>query len=301
MSQYEEQEHSSLDESSAEARSLAQKFRDKRLQIGLTYTALGIENIFDLIYPLLIGIAINGLLSGDHLSLVPLAGVWLAHIAVAALRQLYDTRLFSGIYVEVASGLAKRNVEEDGDLSRTSAHIVMTQDVVDFYEFDIPSIATVSISLLGAIALMFAYDVLSGLLVLCLLVPAGVVNRWLGKRSLRLNRILNNQYERQIDVLALRRHSAIQHHFGRVRSHRVGLSDAEAKSWSLLETVTLVVSLAVITRLASLPDASAGSIFAGVSYLLRIIAELDRVPELIQKIARLADIKRRLAASWAQL
>ncbi|TNE44400.1 MAG: hypothetical protein EP341_11030 [Sphingomonadales bacterium] len=289
-------EQSETEGTDLEARSLAQNFRRKRWQIALTYFALGVENIFDLAYPLLIGIAINGLLQQDYLSLAPLAGVWLAHILVAAARQLYDTRLFSRIYADVAAGLATGNGENGDELSRTSAHISMTQDVVDFYEFDIPSIATVLISLIGAIALMFAYDVLAGLLVLGLIVPAGLINRWLAKRSLRLNRILNNQYERQIDVLSIRRHSAVLHHFGRVRRHRVGLSDAEAKSWSLIESITLVISLAVIVRLASLPDASAGSIFAGVSYLLRIIAELDRVPELIQKIARLADIRKRLSA-----
>ena len=142
---------------------------------------------------------------------------------------------------------------------------------------------------------MFFYDVIAGWLVLALMLPAAIVNYWLGKRSLRLNHMLNNQYERQIARLASRQANGIGLHFARLRKFKIGLSNAEAFSWSAIETITLMVSVAVIARLAMLPDATAGSIFAGVAYLLRIIAELDRVPELIQKFARLTDIRRRLS------
>jgi ABC-type multidrug transport system fused ATPase/permease subunit len=274
---------------------LAARFREKRWQIGLTYSVLVIENVFDLLYPLLIGIAINGLLVGEPMSLAPLAAIWFAHILIGAARQVYDTRLFSAIHANVAGDLAARIDHPDDDLSRVSAHISMSQNVVDFYEIDIPSIATVLIALIGAIILMFFYDVIAGWMVLGLMIPATIVNLWLGKRSLRLNRMLNNQYERQVANLASRRPAGIGLHFARLRKFKIGLSNAEAFSWSAIETFTLLVSIAVIARLAMLPDATAGSIFAGVAYLLRIIAELDRVPELIQKLARLTDIRRRLS------
>ena len=278
-----------------DARVLARHFRGKRWQISATYSVLALENIFDLLYPLLIGIAINGLLAGEPISLAPLAGVWLAHIVIGAARQIYDTRLFSAIHANVASDLAARIDDEGSGLSRVSAHISMSKDVVDFYEFDVPTIATVTIALIGAIILMFFYDMIAGLMVLGLMVPAAAMNRWLGKRSLRLKRLLNNQFERQVTKLTAHHPVRTGLHFARLRKLKIGLSNAEAISWSAIETVTLVVSLAVIARLAMLPDANAGSIFAGVAYLLRIIGELDRVPELIQRIARLADIRRRLS------
>ncbi|MEP3051816.1 MAG: ABC transporter six-transmembrane domain-containing protein [Erythrobacter sp.] len=273
---------------------LSHHFRTNRGKIAVTYAVLAAENGLDLLYPLLIGLAINGLLAGEVWSLAPLAGVWLVHILIAAARQLYDTRLFSTIYANISADLAQRDGAEEDGLSRVAAHVDMVEEVVEFYEFDVPNIATVLIALIGAMGLMFIYDTIAGVMVIALLVPALAINMWLAKRSLRLNRVLNGEYERQVDIVATGLASRIGLHFSRVRRMRVALSNAEAFAWSVLEILTLAVTMAVIAQLASVPGANAGSIFAGTVYMLRIVAELDRVPELIQRGSLLVDIRRRL-------
>lgn len=273
---------------------IARELKKERWKVAATYAVLGMENAAYLIYPLLIGIAINGVLAGDLYSLAPLAAVWFVHILIAAARQIYDTMLFSRIYAAIALGLSQRQRAQNNDVSQLSAHVEMARDVVDFYEFHVPDIASVIIALVGAAALMFLYDPIAGLMVSALLLPAGLINAWLAGRSVRLNKVMNAQHERQVDALRHGGPLRIATHFARLRRFRIGLSNAEAFSWSALEVLTMLVSLAVIVQLANVDGASAGSIFAGVAYLLRIIDQLDRVPEAIQQIARLVEIRRRL-------
>lgn len=282
------------DAESSDAPILSQQLRAHRLKILATYVVLGIESVLDLLYPLLIGIAINGLLVGDIYALVPLAAVWLIHILIGAARQLYDTRLFSRIFTAIAADLAQQKGANDVRLSHVSAHLDMAEEVVEFFEFDVPAIATALVALLGAMGLMFFYDAIAGVIVVCLIIPAFIIFTWLARRSFRLNGVLNNQHERQVQTVASGLTSRIGLHFSRVRKMRVALSNAEAFAWSGMEVITLLATLAVIAQLASVPGASAGSIFAGTAYMLRIIAELDRVPELIQRGALLLDIRRRL-------
>ena len=64
-------------------------FRAERWRIALTYGVTLLENLFYLLYPWTIGLAIDGLLAGQGpWALVPLVAIWGAHIVVGAGRQV---------------------------------------------------------------------------------------------------------------------------------------------------------------------------------------------------------------------
>lgn len=75
---------------------------------------------------------------------------------------------------------------------------------------------------------------------------------------------------------------------------RTRLSDLDAASWSLAELFTLLAVIVVLYRAAAGDTATAGSIFAVLSYALRIQGTLDEVPAFVQQIGRLVDIRRRI-------
>jgi len=67
------------------------KFRGSLL---VTYAVTLAENLFELCYPSLTGLAVNGLLKHDFSGLGLLLGVWFVHTATGVFRQRYDTRVF---------------------------------------------------------------------------------------------------------------------------------------------------------------------------------------------------------------
>ena len=75
-----------------------------RMRLALTYGLTVIENLCDVLYPFVIGLAIDGLLAGRWVTKVPLIGVWLFHLGVGLVRHVYDTIVFTRVYADIASG-----------------------------------------------------------------------------------------------------------------------------------------------------------------------------------------------------
>src|SRR5271169_6465692 len=95
-------------------------FGKYRRRIVVTYLVTLAENMFELFYPSLTGLAVNGLLKHDFAGLGMLLGVWFVHTATGVFRQSYDTRVFSSIYTD----LATRTVSDQETMGVSTSQIV---------------------------------------------------------------------------------------------------------------------------------------------------------------------------------
>jgi len=273
---------------------LAHHLRAKQWQIALTYALNLFENIIELLYPLLIGLTINGLLTSSYDELILLITVWLTHTVIAGLRQLYDTRLFAKIFADIASLMAINLRAKGRDTGEVSAQVDMAREYIEFFEIEIPALLTIIISLIGSIVMLSYYDLIAAIIICAFIVPVGCINYWLARRSVTLNKSINNLQEKQVHRISLNRNYRIKSHFNLVAKWRVRLSNADAISWSAAEIITLVAFVLVLMRLIEMPNANIGIIFASVAYLIRIIDDLDLIPDAVQQIGRLIDIRRRI-------
>ncbi len=272
-------------------------FGNYRRSILATYTVTLLENLFELFYPSLTGLAVNGLLKHHLAGLGLLLGVWFAHTLTGVFRQRYDTRVFSSIYTDIAS----RTIVEQGTMGVSTSQIVarssLSREFVTFFERDVPATVHSVFGLLGALVLLLFYDAWSAAFCLMLLIPLAILNRGYSRRTLALNRGLNNQLEREVNVLTRRNPSRVLGHYRLLGRWRIRLSDAEAKNWGIMEVFSIGLSAAVIIRVASLPHVEPGTIYAMLAYLWNFIASLDHVPTLVQQLSRLKDIARRMNES----
>jgi ABC-type multidrug transport system fused ATPase/permease subunit len=275
-------------------------FGQYRRRILVTYIVTLAENLFELFYPSLTGLAVNGLLKHDFTGLGLLLGVWFAHTATGVFRQRYDTRVFSSIYTD----LATRTVSDQETMGVSTSQIVarssLSREFVNFFERDIPATVNSVFGLLGALVLLFFYDAWSAVFCLLLFVPLAILNRRYSRRTLTLNRRLNNQLEREVTVLTRRMPSRVLGHYRLLAKWRVYLSDAEAMNWGVMELFSIGLSAAVIIRIASLPHVEPGTIYAMLAYLWNFIASLNHVPELVQQLSRLKDIAQRMEQGVGQ-
>jgi len=275
-------------------------FGKYRRSIVVTYVVTLAENMFELCYPSLTGWAVNGLLKHDFTGLGLLLGVWLAHTVTGVFRQSYDTRVFTSIYTD----LATRTVSEQETRGVTTSQIVarssLSREFVNFFERDIPATVNSLFGLLGALVLLFFYDAWSAAFCLILLVPLAILNRRYSRRTLTLNRRLNDQLEREVTVLTRRMPSRVFGHYRLLAKWRISLSDAEAMNWGIMELFSIGLSAAVIIRVASLPHIEPGTIYAMLAYLWNFIASLNHVPELVQQLSRLKDIAQRMEQGVGQ-
>ena len=269
--------------------------RPFRLRIAFTYSLTLLENVFEILYPFAIGLAINGLIAGDGWqSVLPLAGIWFAHICTGAARQLYDTRLFARIYSEVAGQMIVRQRASGSETSEVAARTVMAREAVDFFEFEIPELATAVISLIGAVLMLFLYDLVAGGVMAALLIPISFIYLRYGKRALSLSIKLNNRHEKEVGVVEDGRRVRVSKHFRAWSRWRILLSDLQARTWAGVELILLAAVIFTVFRVTGQPDVQVGDVFAAVSYTLAIVASLDAVPYLVEQASRMVDIRRRV-------
>jgi ABC-type multidrug transport system fused ATPase/permease subunit len=270
-------------------------FGKYRGRITISYIVTFAENMFELCYPSLTGLAVNGLLKHDFTGLWLLLGVWLAHTATGVFRQSYDTRVFAAIYTDLATRTVSEQETKGFSTSQIVARSSLSREFVNFFERDIPATVNSLFGLLGALVLLFFYDAWSAGFCLMLLVPLAILNQGYSKRTLTLNQRLNNQLEREVTMLTQRRPSRVFGHYRLLAKWRISLSDAEATNWGIMELFSIILSAAVIIRVASLPHIEPGTIYAMLAYLWNFLASLNHVPALVQQLSRLQDIARRMS------
>lgn len=268
--------------------------RAMRFRIGFTYMLTLAEVSFELLYPWAIGLAINGLIGSDPWALSWLAGVWAAHIVVGGARQAYDTRLFSKLSAAIATDLSVTQRASGEMVSAVSARAAMVEEVRDFLEFEVPYLMTLVLGLFGGLAMIYVYDSVSGVIMTALLIPVTAIFFRLGKVSLRLHRVYNDQSERQVTAIERGQRSSLRTHFLRLAKLRIRLSDRDVMSWTGTEALALIATCLIVLQLAAQPEISAGELFAALTYVLIVVDNIDEVPEGVQKMAKLIDIRDRL-------
>ena len=276
--------------------SALETLRRFRGRITLTYALTLLEDLLELSYPWATGIAINGLLEHNWRMAIPIVAAWSLRSAIGLARQMYDTRVYGTIYNTIVEDTILR--QRRGGISATSvaARSAMSREFVTFFEKDVPVVVTSLIGIVGSAAILFWYDLGIGALVASIFIPVYFVNRLYMRYSRKCNEGLNNQLEAEVQAIEKAEQQAIRYHFEQVRCWRVRLSDAEAYNWAFIEVVSVIVFVFVLVRATYLPDTEAGDIFAILVYVWRFMENIDNVPQIVQQLVRLQDIRKRIEA-----
>jgi hypothetical protein len=247
------------------------------------------------LYPFATALAINGVLERRYAAIGWLLACHLASLMLEVAAKMLDTRVFTRIYTDVAGSFVRRAHVEGLDPSIIAARSALSREYVTFLERDVPAVLFALLGLAVSLSALFWLDAPIGAACLALVLPLAAVNRWLARRSLALNRGLNDRLEREIAVLRRGRPEAVQRHFRALGGWRVRLSDAEAKAFGAMEISVIALFVTALVRLAQGDAVRAGDIYAIFAYLWKFVQALDQVPLLVQQMAKLRDLNERLA------
>ena len=276
--------------------SALEALRPFRWRISLTYILTLLEDLLELSYPWATGVAIDGLLDQNFWMAAPIIVAWTLRSAIGCFRQMYDTRLYTDVYNSIVTDTILRQRGAGVEATSVAARSAMSREFVTFFEKDVPVVVTSLIGILGSAIILFYYDLIIGAMAASLFLPVYLINRGYMRRSLTFNEGLNDQLEREVQVIEDVDQSAIRHHFEQVRCWRVKLSDAEAVNWTTIEVLSIFVFIIVLVRATYLPTTETGDIFAILVYVWRLMENLDNVPQIVQQLTRLQDIRKRIEA-----
>jgi hypothetical protein len=283
----------------ARARSVTETVQPFRWRIALTYALTVVEDLLELSYPWATGLAINGLLAQDYRMIAPVMIAWVLHTAIGCGRQMYDTRLYTEVYNTIVIDTVLRQRQTGIEATRVAARSAMSREFVTFFEKDMPVVLNTLVSIVGSAAILFYYDLPIGAIAALLFIPVALINRRHMRRTLSLNEGLNNELEHEVQVIEAAQAGGVARHFDAVRGWRIKLSDADAVNWTAIEGLSILVFFLVLLRVTYLPNADVGTIFAIFVYVWRLMEKLDLMPQIVQQLMRLKDIRRRIEAGAA--
>ena len=263
-----------------------------RLRVSLTWAMILCETSLMALIPLFIGFTIDGLLAGTTEELWQLAGLMAVLIAVSVLRRVYDTRVYGTIRVELGKTQAARS--PNLSVSALNARLSMGRELVDFLEETLPLAMAAGVQLVISVIVLYAFSPVLALAGGAAAVAMVIIYALFHRRFYRLNGALNQQSERQVNVLERRQERPTRAHLMRLRQLEVRLSDTEAILYGVIFVVLLGLILFNLWFATTELKITVGTVFSIISYSWEFVESALALPVTLQNWSRLSEIMRRL-------
>jgi ABC-type bacteriocin/lantibiotic exporter with double-glycine peptidase domain len=265
-----------------------------KASIGFIYFLNIVEEICYVLIPSAAGMLINTFIYGTGYGVWAFLGVYLGWQGIATLRKILDTITFTKVYNQVCLQTIEHHKEEGIEVSKINARIELLKQVVSFFEIDLPFMMNSVVSIIGSAILLYFYNPM--LLIICLLIifPSLFINYFFGKKMIKVSAQVNDQYEKQIDVITYQNMEGIKRYFEEVRQFNIRKSSLEAYNFGILELFVFTMIMASIYVICKTPNVNYGDIVASYGIILRFAYGFDFIPHITSKVASMKDIQNRL-------
>lgn len=276
---------------SATLKTIARTYSGK---LFFTLSLVALENALLLAYPLFAGFAVDSIIRGDAGSALFYAVVVLAFWTVGAARRAVDTRTFTRIYADLAVPVILNQRLQNQSTSTAAARVVLAREFVDFFEKHVPTIVTALVSIVGAVAMLLVIEPWIGAAGLAALLLCMALLPRFARRNQELHERLNDRLEKEIGLVEKVGPATLQRHYRVLSRLRIHLSNREAAAFLFIGSVAAVLFVVAISQLALSPAVKAGHIYAVMTYLWTFVSSLDEAPSMVDQLARLRDIGKRV-------
>ncbi|UOK38860.1 ABC transporter six-transmembrane domain-containing protein [Pseudomonas palleroniana] len=263
-------------------------------KLSCTLSLVALENALLLAYPLFAGFAVDSILRGDARSALFYAVVVMAFWVVGAARRALDTRTFTRIYADLAVPVILNQRQQNHSTSKSAARVVLAREFVDFFEKHVPIIATALVSIIGAAVMLIVIEPWVGLACVAALLLCITLLPRFAQRNQALHERLNDRLEKEIGLVEKVGAPTLHRHYHVLSRLRIWLSDREAAAYLFLGTLAALLFVVAISQLALSTAVMAGHVYAVMTYLWTFVTSMDEAPGMVDQLARLKDIGKRV-------
>ncbi len=267
---------------------------EHKWKLSFTMTLILLESGIFILFPLFIGRAIDDAIAGGMNGGLQLGLLGLASLLVGAGRRFFDSRLYSSIFQKFGVRLISKI--ENANSSVKTARLGMLREVLEFMENSLPEIVGNIVSLVGVVLIVASLNqtVFYGSLIVTVLVLMiyGISSR----RTIRLNRSFNDEFERQVDVIDKKDPRELSYHLKGIMKWNIKLSDLETVNFSLSWIVLMGFLVSAIVIAIGDGIVKYGALFSLIMYVFQYMESVLQLPLFYQNWLRLIEIKERLQA-----
>jgi ABC-type bacteriocin/lantibiotic exporter with double-glycine peptidase domain len=264
----------------------------------VTFSLLVVEAMAELLFPLIIGLAIDDLLVGKRDGLIYLLLLGVFVILVGAVRRLIDSRFYASIFVELGGELAKSSSHLSP--SKKSAQLSLLNEIVEFLENSMPNLFTYIIGLFGTLIILSRLNLEVGIACMVAAMLTLAVYLLTSSKTTRFNSGWNDEFEKRVDIISINKDEETIAHLKRFMKWNIRLSDLETVNYSLA-WLTAIGLLAYTVVISTVETSEYGLIFSVVMYVYQFIEGYTEVPLHYQEWLRLREISSRINQSLSKI
>jgi ABC-type multidrug transport system fused ATPase/permease subunit len=274
-------------------------FQSYKWRLIFIYTLNVIEEIGYLLIPASAGALINTFITGKGWGVLIFVINYLVWQGMATLRRILDSVIFTRIYNDVVIKTIEHHQQEGIEVGAINARMELLKQVVTFFEGDLPFLINSIFMMFGAAGLLFFYNTNLMWVCIIIIVPSLILNYFFGKKMVKVTHLVNNAYEKQLEMISTGDLAVIKKYLESVRDLNVRKSSLEAYNFGGLEIFVFLMILTSLYIICLTPHISYGDIVATYGYILRFAYSFDFIPHLTERMATIRDIQKRLQAVYA--
>ncbi|MFC3874364.1 ABC transporter six-transmembrane domain-containing protein [Neisseria musculi] len=267
--------------------------RHNQKRLLFTFGLVAAENILYLTYPLFSAFAIDAMVRGEIFKALLYSVFVLAAWSLGALRRSVDTRVFARMYADLTVPVIMRQRAQGADTSAISARVMLSHELVDFFEIHLPTLIMSGFSLIGAGIMLLFLEFWAGAAAAAVLLVFGLMLPRYAQTNDSLYARLNNRLEKEVCLIENAGREQLQRHYRYTARLRIRLSNREALGFLWIGVAMAVVFGTAVIQLGS-RTVSAGHIYAVMTYLWTFAVALDDGPRLLEEFSKLKDIEKRV-------
>jgi ABC-type multidrug transport system fused ATPase/permease subunit len=212
----------------------------------------------------------------------------------ATYRRIKDTVTFTKIFNQVTLRVIDDHQQKGISTTKINARVELMKQVVEFFEVDMPFLVKSIISVIGSCILLYFYNFKLLFVSVIIILPSFVINYFYSKKIIKATEKINDQYEKQIDIIHNGKRDEQVFYFTKLRELNIKKSTLEASNFGILEIFVFIMITASVYIICKTESLSYGSIVASYGIILRLAYGFDFIPHTTTRLATLKDISNRL-------
>lgn len=266
--------------------------RKYRFQFGFTSCLILLEAGLTILFPLVIGYAIDSAINGSSQGAFHLGILGVATLVIGVGRRVFDSRFYAKVYQSMGSSAI--TTMEGNNYSKKSARLGMVKEWIEFLENALPELTSNIIGLIGVIFIIAALNinVFYGSLIVTFIIF--LIYGITSAKTIRLNKSSNDEFERQVEIISKNDEQELNTHLKEMMKWNIKLSDLEAINFSV--SWILLLTFLVGSIIISVNDGIVkyGALFSLIMYVFQYMENVVNLPFFYQNWLRLKEIKERL-------
>lgn len=269
-------------------------FRENWKSIIFSYTLFSINSILMLIYPKVLGNAI------DHMVLKQYSYIWYLVLTFGLMMffgyisRIYDVKIFSSIYRRFSSNEIGKQIDNQVETTKINGRLTMMGHIVNFFEFDMINVLQTTFGVVGTLYFLslVSWKVVAFLLITGIAII--VSSYYYSPKLADLTRQTNDISEEQTEIISQRKIGSINNLLRKKQKISVNYANINTNFNLIIQFIVYGSVTSILTYYVMYNKVTIGSVFSTYRYMFDFCNSLLGLPTILTSYLNIKDIIKRL-------